>query len=139
MLQDVATNVPSGDSEDSSPIEGDGSQNPSLKEASTENTSDHESTIQHDTKSADHLSENEKNIECDLTKEETPVKSLEVENEDTKATTSNQDRETGHVEEQGLITNPQGTVGDRTEDKVLDVTDTKEVTHEDKVRIVVVN
>lgn len=139
MIQDAAINVPSGNNEDSSPIEVDGSQKPSLKEASTENTNDHESTIRHDTRFADDLSENEKNIECDFVKEEASIKSLDVENEDTKATTSNQDRESGHIKEQGLITNPQGIKGEHKEDKIIDVTDLKEVTQEVKVRIVVVN
>ncbi|KAL8475396.1 hypothetical protein ACS0TY_028164 [Phlomoides rotata] len=124
-FEDVAINVPSEDNEDSSPIEVDGSQKPSLKD-------DHESTIRHDTKFADDLSENEKNVKCDLVKEEASVtvKSLEVEDEDTKSTTSNEERETGHIEEQG--TNPQGIMGDHKEDKLKDVTDLKEVTHEDK-------
>ncbi|KAL8471264.1 hypothetical protein ACS0TY_028790 [Phlomoides rotata] len=124
-FEDVAINVPSEDNEDSSPIEVDGSQKPSLKD-------DHESTIRHDTKFADDLSENEKNVKCDLVKEEASVtvKSLEVEDEDTKSTTSNEERETGHIEEQG--TNPQGIMGDHKENKLKDVTDLKEVTHEDK-------
>ncbi|KAL7100632.1 hypothetical protein ACP275_08G008100 [Erythranthe tilingii] len=110
--QDTETN------EDSSPIEEDCSERPSA--------------IIHEAKLADQnlikaeLFENEESAEGNLAKEELSTRSLEVSDEDTRASASDQDRETSSIEEQGLTTSTSGIIDDQKEDKTIDATETPE-------------
>ncbi|KAL9157500.1 hypothetical protein ABFS82_08G008300 [Erythranthe guttata] len=72
------------------------------------------------------LLENEESAEGNLTKDEVSIRSLEVSDEDIKATASGQDRETCSIEEQGLTTSPSGIIADQKEDKTIDATETPE-------------
>ncbi|KAK6155220.1 hypothetical protein DH2020_009468 [Rehmannia glutinosa] len=123
-VQDIAINVPTGDNEDNSPTNVGGLQKPSFTEASTGNTADHESTVMY---------ENEKNTEGTLIKEEISTESLQVAAGDIKASDSGQDRETGSLEEQRVIANPQEEVMGDNEDKKIDATDLEEETSKDIV------
>ncbi|KAL8471272.1 hypothetical protein ACS0TY_028790 [Phlomoides rotata] len=92
----------------------------------------HETKFVDESKVEADLSQNETTTECGLVQEEVPVKSMQVENEDIKVIALSQDKETSHLEEQGLNTNPQGIMGDNKEDKTVDVPDFKEESLEDK-------
>ncbi|KAL7140753.1 hypothetical protein ABFS83_08G008000 [Erythranthe nasuta] len=72
------------------------------------------------------LLENEESTEGNLAKDEVSIRSLEVSDEDIKATASGQGRETCSIEEQGLTTSPSGIIDDQKEDKTIDATETPE-------------
>ncbi|KAI3474916.1 hypothetical protein Pfo_030227 [Paulownia fortunei] len=137
-LEDIETNVPNGDNEDNSAIEAYGSQKPSLKEASTGNNNDVESTIMHEAKFEDEnliktdLFENEKYTEGTLVNEKVSIESLQAGAEDIKASVSVQDREAISQEVQTLTTNPQEIIGKHKEEKTIEATDLKEETPEDR-------
>ncbi|KAL8043802.1 hypothetical protein ABFX02_08G008200 [Erythranthe guttata] len=98
----------------------------------TGNDNDEEPTIIHEPKLADQnlikaeLFENEESTEGDLAKEEVSVRSLEVSDEDIKASASGQDREICSLEEQGPTTSPSGIIDDQKEDKAVDATESLE-------------
>ncbi|KAL7140747.1 hypothetical protein ABFS83_08G008000 [Erythranthe nasuta] len=72
------------------------------------------------------LLENEESTEGNLAKDEVSIRSLEVSDEDIKATASGQGRETCSIEEQGLTTSPSGIIDDQKEDKTIDATESPE-------------
>lgn len=130
MLQEVVPKIANASDEDSSPIQVDGLQKPPLEEALN---IIHEANFAEESKIEVDLLQNETKTECGLVKEEVSVKSLQVENEDTKPTASSEDREISHLKEQGLTTDPQETVGDYREGKTIDITELKDEALEDKV------
>lgn len=131
MQQDI----PGGDDAVNPPIEEDCSQKPYLKEATTRNDDDDESTV---TEEATLVSENEKDIESTLVKEEVSTELLQVAAQDTEVTVLGQDREKSSLEVHSVITNPQGFMDETKEDKTNDATVAEEETPEDKVRIILV-
>lgn len=137
LVQDIAPNGPTGENENSSPIEIDGAQKTTMKEAFMGSENDDESTIIHEAKLEDQnlieakLCENEKSSECNSVKEEVSNRSLELSGEDIEASASGQDRETSSPEDQRLTTNPPGIIDDQKVDKQIDTE-----TPQDKVRIV---
>lgn len=130
MQQDI----PDGDDAVNSPIE-DGSQKPYLKEATTRNDNDDESTVTDEVKL---LGENEKNVECTLMKEEVSTELMQVAAQDTKVSALGQDRETSSLKVQSEITNPQGFMDETKEDKTSNTTGAGEEIPEDKVRIILI-
>ncbi|KAK4417804.1 hypothetical protein Salat_2193100 [Sesamum alatum] len=132
-VQDIATNAPSGETDENSPTETDGPQKPFPKEASRSNANGDESTILQEAKFEDEvLSEHEKNTDSSVNKEvHTESIRVAVLPEDIKASALVQDRETSSLEEQNLTPNPQGIIGDQKEGKTIDATDLKEETPED--------
>ncbi|GFP93451.1 hypothetical protein PHJA_001489500 [Phtheirospermum japonicum] len=121
--QDIETNILDGDNENNSLIEEDGSDKHSSKvDKADDNVSaaTYETTSieEHSTK-AD-LLEEEKHEGISV-KEEAPIGSVQVSNEDIKASDLVQDREISSLEEQSLTTESQGIMGDN-EDKTNDAT-----------------
>ncbi|PIN04489.1 hypothetical protein CDL12_22974 [Handroanthus impetiginosus] len=138
ILEDIAANVPTGETRHNLPIEEDGSQKPCLEEASTLNVNEDESTIMHEVQYVDESStkiellENDKNIEDNLEKEEVSIKSLQVTVENIKASASIQDKEISSLEEQSVNINCQEIIGEHNEDKISNAIGGKEETPEDK-------
>ncbi|KAL0450699.1 UNVERIFIED_CONTAM: hypothetical protein Slati_1626300 [Sesamum latifolium] len=135
---DIAANAPSGENDENSPTETDGSQKPFPTDSPKRNADSDESTLLQDAKFEDEvLSEHEKNKEAGAVNEEVQTESIQVAvlPEDIKASPLVQDRETCLLEEQNLTPNLQGSKGDQKEDKTIDATDLKEVTPEDMVKI----
>lgn len=128
MLQDIATDIPDGENEDTPSIEEDASQKPSLSDSSTGKANENESTTTHEArlgdKSSTDLYENEKTAEGTLIDEEISIQSLPVAAKDIKESALDLDRETSSLE-QSLTANPQETA-------------VQEDTREDKVRIILV-
>lgn len=126
MLQDIATDIPDGENEDTPSIEEDASQKPSLSDSSTGKANENESTTTHEARLGDKtdLYENEKTAEGTLIDEEISIQSLPVAAKDIKESALDLDRETSSLE-QSLTANPQETA-------------VQEDTREDKVRIILV-
>lgn len=121
FLQDIVSNIPDGDNADNTPIEEDGSQEPSLEDATTDNNNAEEPSVAHEAKP---VAENEKITECTSVKEEVSTESSALV----------QDEETSSLEEKSQTTNPRGIMDD-TEDKTNGAIVAEEETSEDKVRI----
>ncbi|XP_047947982.1 biorientation of chromosomes in cell division protein 1-like 1 isoform X4 [Salvia hispanica] len=128
---DLVISVPNGDSEDDSPIEVDGLQEPFSKEVPAKKSNDDEPTTSHEVEFANentakaNLNENEEKLECSLVKEEAHIESLQVADKDVKDTSSGQDRKPSHLEEQGSTKDSHETMGDERYAKSFDSTDLK--------------
>ncbi|XP_042061227.1 uncharacterized protein LOC121805448 isoform X2 [Salvia splendens] len=135
---DLVISFPNGDSEDDSPIEVDGLQEPFSKEVPAEKSNDDEPTTSHEVEFANentvkaNLNENEEKLECSLVKEEAHVESLQVADKDVKDTSSGQDRKPSHLEEQGSTKYSHETMGDERYAKSFDSTDLKQETLADE-------
>ncbi|XP_047954458.1 microtubule-associated protein futsch isoform X2 [Salvia hispanica] len=135
---DVAISAQNGDSDDNSPVEVDGLQEPPSEEVPEEKINDDEPTTSHETKFAyentvkANLNEDEEKIECALVKEDVHIESSQVADDDIKGTSSGHDREANPLEEQAPTTGSQETMDDEKYAKPLDPTDLKQEILEDR-------
>ncbi|KAL1536490.1 microtubule-associated protein futsch-like isoform X1 [Salvia divinorum] len=134
---DVVISVPNRDSDDNSPVEVDGLQEPPSEEVPAEKINDDEPTTSHETKFAyentvkGNLNEDEEKIECAPVKEDVYIESSQVADDDIKGTSSGHDREANPVEEQTPTTDSKEAMDDEIYTKPLDSTDLKQEILED--------
>ncbi|KAL6520214.1 hypothetical protein OROMI_032394 [Orobanche minor] len=119
LVEDILTNVPSGDKEDNSPVDVYGRQEPSLKEFSTGNSNYVEPLIIHEPKFED-----ENLVKADLQDNE-----KDAENIPGKGKVSIR---TSFLEVQSQTTNSQEIMSHHKEDKTIDETELAEETHQDE-------
>ncbi|XP_042030276.1 microtubule-associated protein futsch-like isoform X2 [Salvia splendens] len=112
---DVVICAQNGDSDDKSPVEVDGLQEPPSEEVPAEKINNDEPTTSHETKFAyentvkANLNEDEEKIECALVKEDVHIESFKVADDDIKGTN---DREANPLEEQAPTTGSQEIMDD---------------------------
>ncbi|XP_042026972.1 microtubule-associated protein futsch-like isoform X2 [Salvia splendens] len=134
---DVAISAQNGDSDDNSPVEVDGLQEPPSEEVPAEKINDDEPTTSHETKFAyennvkANLNEDEEKTECALVKEDVNIESSQVADDDIKGTSSGHDREANPLDKQAPTTGSQETMDDEKYAKPLDSTDLKQEILED--------